>query len=211
MSRTTCPKCHGQIPLGSLFCNICGAELVEETLVVNLNCADCGEVYPPGSAFCNHCGAPTSTEKAGGAYDRGRQIPPTTIGPAQPPGPTDEPDIANPSQSDAEPTPPGRNEKLCPVCTAHIHIEAIRCIHCHSDLRMIERSRRAHVPPGHTGTAIGSTCGGLVVLICLGLIIAMVLSVGAIVITCDEGSEGVLGIGRRDPSITIKQQRQRQP
>jgi adenylate cyclase len=46
----TCPQCGHTPPVGSPFCNGCGAKLV-------LTCPSCGATPPPGSRFCNGCGA----------------------------------------------------------------------------------------------------------------------------------------------------------
>jgi class 3 adenylate cyclase/tetratricopeptide (TPR) repeat protein len=45
-----CPRCQNENPLGSRFCNGCGARL-------DAVCPRCRQVNPPGSRFCNGCGA----------------------------------------------------------------------------------------------------------------------------------------------------------
>jgi membrane protease subunit (stomatin/prohibitin family) len=47
-----CSSCGAQIPLGSKFCNQCGAKVGE-----GLFCSQCGSKVAPGSKFCSNCGA----------------------------------------------------------------------------------------------------------------------------------------------------------
>jgi len=50
-----CPSCHCEPPVGSTFCNECGAKL-------DVACTICGAVPPPDSRFCNGCGATLEAE-----------------------------------------------------------------------------------------------------------------------------------------------------
>ena len=54
----TCQQCGYEPPVGSTFCNGCGAKLV-------ITCASCGATPPPGSRFCNGCGAAVQVPGAG--------------------------------------------------------------------------------------------------------------------------------------------------
>ena len=52
-----CPSCGHQMPEGNVFCENCGAKLVEinET---EKHCPQCGAVVEEGAAFCEECGFP---------------------------------------------------------------------------------------------------------------------------------------------------------
>jgi class 3 adenylate cyclase/tetratricopeptide (TPR) repeat protein len=50
MSQMVCRTCEAKNPVGSRFCNSCGAELT-------FACPDCGTPRDPAHKFCNECGA----------------------------------------------------------------------------------------------------------------------------------------------------------
>lgn len=51
-----CPKCGGEVPHGSPFCNSCGSSMgVAPTLNVS-PCTNCGAPVAEGKAFCTNCG-----------------------------------------------------------------------------------------------------------------------------------------------------------
>ncbi len=51
VAMMACPKCQQQNPVGSKFCNSCGAQLTG-----NVKCPVCGTENALGSKFCNNCG-----------------------------------------------------------------------------------------------------------------------------------------------------------
>ncbi len=54
----TCSHCRTESPVGSLFCNQCGA-------LLDLSCSGCEATNPPGSHFCNQCGLPLDSAAPG--------------------------------------------------------------------------------------------------------------------------------------------------
>jgi len=45
-----CPKCQSAVPVGSKFCNSCGASMAAAA------CPKCNTPVPPGAKFCGNCG-----------------------------------------------------------------------------------------------------------------------------------------------------------
>ena len=53
MSIWKCSNCGNEIPVGSKFCNHCGAQIAH-----SISCPNCGYSAPVGSKFCPECGEP---------------------------------------------------------------------------------------------------------------------------------------------------------
>ena len=60
----TCPSCGSELPVGTAFCNVCGAKLPEAQMNVEpappaggIVCKVCGTVMQEGMSFCTNCGA----------------------------------------------------------------------------------------------------------------------------------------------------------
>jgi len=53
-ATVACPQCGNQVPVGSKFCNNCGAKI---EAAGKQFCSQCGAELPPGSKFCGNCGA----------------------------------------------------------------------------------------------------------------------------------------------------------
>ena len=53
MSIWKCSNCGNEIPVGSKFCNHCGAQIAQ-----SISCPNCGYSAPVGSKFCPECGEP---------------------------------------------------------------------------------------------------------------------------------------------------------
>lgn len=62
-----CPSCQSQIPMGSVFCNYCGAKIVREQYpdqgtdaaakkADKLRCPACGKEHSNDQCFCIYCG-----------------------------------------------------------------------------------------------------------------------------------------------------------
>jgi len=57
-----CSACQTELPAGSRFCNLCGAE-------VGTQCSECGNTVPSLSLYCNYCGQDLASLKAPIASD----------------------------------------------------------------------------------------------------------------------------------------------
>lgn len=49
-----CSNCNAEIPVGSVFCNVCGNKVELEKK--GRTCRNCGEILEEGQLFCTNCG-----------------------------------------------------------------------------------------------------------------------------------------------------------
>lgn len=58
-----CPNCGAEMPNQSMFCNVCGSQLVHKKEKTNNLCSNCGAEIEEGYLFCTSCGSKVSDMK----------------------------------------------------------------------------------------------------------------------------------------------------
>lgn len=58
-----CPNCGAEVSNQSMFCNVCGGQLVQKKEKTNNLCSNCGAKIEEGYLFCTSCGSKVSDMK----------------------------------------------------------------------------------------------------------------------------------------------------